>query len=340
MDLRDPKLTELAFRVLPVAREVARILAQNGAEGDIISLVSERISTIQDGLSPELEFIAAVNWLGRAITINRIDQTPLPHCHPTSEELRVPDILCVVSLDGRSVAFVIEVKKSSKNKLEWTEKYFIEQQKYAQALNLPLLVAWKWHHIWTLVDSRHFEKRVQAYHLSWETALQENLMSLIFGDAMIQLTQRVSFYLDGELTDLPTDLPAQPAPIPEGNHAMTITGAGFLMDGQPVTLSNELTWLFLRAPDENVVHRTSHTTIRTVHTPLADTMFSLTDFALMLMLWSEESDPDWEAVMRQDTTISAEKVREELQRGLDIGVVKYVIEQVPQTAPDFLPSAK
>lgn len=190
--------------------------------------------------------------------------------------------------------------------------------------------------MWSLVDIRHFERKLQAYHLSCERALKENLMSLIFGDVFVRLTPRVSFYLDAEITDPVANLPPLPALLPENGYKMKITGAGFLLDGQPATLSSELTWLFLRAPDDNVVSRTSHTAIRAVHTPRPE-LFSLSDFAVMLMLWNEEGSPDWETVIRQDVGISAEKVREELCHGLEIGVVKYVIEQVPHTVPDFIP---
>jgi len=340
MDLSDPRLTDLAFRVLPVARQVARELADDSHIEDVVGLVSKRINAIQEGLSPELEFIAGVNWLGRTRAINRIDQTPLPECNEEGGQLLVPDIICVVSLNGYLTSLLIEVKKNSKESLIWSEKYFDGLRKYAESVKMPLLVAWKYHHVWTLVDIRHFEKKVKAYHLTFEKALSENLMSLIFGDLLVELTQRISFYLDAEITDAPPTLPPPPALIPEGNHTMRLQGAGFLLDDKPITLSNELSWLFLQAPDENVVKRTGQTTIRVTHTPQPSTVFSLTDFALMLMLWNEEGKPDWEDIVRQDIPISATNIRAELRRGLDIGVIKYVLEQEPHTAPDFIPRDK
>lgn len=165
-------------------------------------------------------------------------------------------------------------------------------------------------------------------------------MSLLFGDLLVELTQRVSFYLDAELTDPTLTLSPPPALIPEGTHSMKIKGAGFLLDDKPVTLSDELTWLFLQAPDKNHVDRTGDKTIRVIHTPQPAQVFSLTDFVLMLLLWNEHGSPDWERIVRQDVSISAENVRAELRRGLEIGVVKYVLEQQPHTAPDFIPALK
>lgn len=336
MDLTDPRLTDLAFRVLPVARELARELARGHAEAEVVSAVSRRIKQLEAGLSPELEFIAAVNWLGRTPAISRIDQTPLPPCHTSTDELKMPDIICVASIDGRTLPLLIEVKRNSEAKLVWTEKYLTALRGYAEKLNLPLLVAWKYRHIWTLTDTRHFQKKVQSYHLDWTKALTENLMSSILGDLLVQLTLRISFYLDAEVLGSGA-LPQPPNLIPAGWHSIKIQGAGFLLDGNPITLSNELGWLFFRAPVQDVVNVTGEKTVRVIHTPEPETMFSLTDLALMLLLWNEKDEPDWERVVRKPIPISASRVREELRRGIETGVVQYVLEQKPVTVPDFLP---
>ena len=66
-------------------------------------------------------------------------------------------------------------------------------------------------------------------------------------------------------------------------------------------------------------------------------MFSLTDLALMFLLWNEkEEEPDWDRVLREPVPISAENVRAALNDGLQAGVIQYVIQQTPGTVPDFL----
>jgi Holliday junction resolvase len=337
MNLNDPRITELAFRLLPAARELAREVAgETSADDAVLGAVSSRMKQIQDGLSPELEFISAVNWLGRAPAINRIDQTPLPTSYDGAEKFKVPDIVCIASVKDRIVPLLIEVKRDSGTKLVWTEKYISALRSYAEKLNLPLLVAWKYRHIWTLTDSRRFEKKVQSYHLDWMTALKENLMSYIFGDELIELTDRVSFYLDAEITN-GGPLPQSPDLMPEGQYSTKLDGAGFLLDDKPTKISNELTWLFFRASAEHVVRVTSEKTVRVTYTPEPETMFSLTDFALMLLLWDEADAPDWEAVVRKEIPISAATVRNELEKGIKAGVVRYILLQQPTTVPDFLP---
>jgi Holliday junction resolvase len=186
---------------------------------------------IEAGLSPELEFIAAVNWLGRTLTVNRIDQTPLHRYHDGGPESRVPDILSIASIDGNSVPLLIEVKKSAKDPMKWSDKYLSGLRVYADTLKLPLLIAWKYHHMWTLTDTHHFEKKVQAHHLSFEKAACENLMSQVFGDLMIVLTQRVALFIDGEVTS-EAPLPPLPKLLPAGDHTLTIRDAGFLLARQ------------------------------------------------------------------------------------------------------------
>jgi hypothetical protein len=65
--------------------------------------------------------------------------------------------------------------------------------------------------------------------------------------------------------------------------------------------------------------------------------FSLTDLALMFLLWNEkEEEPDWDRVVREPVPISAENVRAALNDGLQAGVIQYVSQQTPGTVPDFL----
>ncbi len=337
MDLADPRLTRLAFIVRPIARELAHELKDDGqVEADVIRTVAARITTIEAGLSPELEFIAAINWLGRAAIANRVDQTPLPKYRDADPNFKVPDVLCIASLEnGRSVPLLIEVKKSTQDPIVWTDKYLNGMKAYAEALHIPLLLAWKHHHFWTLTDVLHFEKKVDSHHLSFERACRENLMSSIFGDLMIVLTQRITFFIDAEVS-ANGELPAMPALLPEGAYTFTIRGAGFLLDGNPIELRSELAWLLFRAPTESEVTRTSQNTVRILYSPEAESMFSLMDFALMLMLWNEGETPDWEMVVREKIGVAADEVRKHLLAGIDLGVVRYILEQQPHTIPEFL----
>ena len=102
------------------------------------------------------------------------------------------------------------------------------------------------------------------------------------------------------------------------------------------TLSSGLGLLLMCSPMDNAVMVTGEKTIRVTYTPEPDTTFSLTDFALMLLLWSEKDEPDWDQVVRNAIPLSSEEVRAALEEGLKTGVVRYVLQQTPVTVPDFL----
>ena len=73
--------------------------------------------------------------------------------------------------------------------------------RFAETVNLPVLVAWKFRGLWMLVDVTHFEKRITAYHLSWEIAMRENLMGILFGETVVELEEHFRFILEAELND-------------------------------------------------------------------------------------------------------------------------------------------
>jgi hypothetical protein len=69
---------------------------------EIIEGVSTRMHEIGSGLSPEFEFIAGVNWLGKISSINRVDQTPPPVRDEIDPQMRIPNIGVCISLVVRA----------------------------------------------------------------------------------------------------------------------------------------------------------------------------------------------------------------------------------------------
>jgi Holliday junction resolvase len=333
MDFNDPKLiTELAFRLLPSAEEIAR-----GGLGDVtLQRVADRLAMIRDGLAPEIEFISAVNWLGHCLAVNRIDQLPLPR-YLEGEEFRVPDVLAICRKGEKTVPVLIEIKKTLDDEIVWTEAYLFALRRFAEAMKMPILIAWKRGSIWTLNEIAHFQKRVKSYHLPWLDAMKENLMGLLFGDLHIMFTQRVSFFLDAEI-ESEQPLPALPMVLPEGRYTLTVKKAGFLLDGAEANVTAGLQWMFFFVPDESHVHRTSESAVRIMFTPKPDTSVTLGDCGLGIMLWRYNNPEaiDWEAVARKRIGPLAAETRDALKAGIEQGVVQYVLDQVPQTVPDFL----
>lgn len=142
-------------------------------------------------------------------------------------------------------------------------------------------------HIWTLTEAKHFEKRVSAYHLSWEKSFKENLMAALFGDLMIVLTERIAFFMDADITSN-EPLPPLPSLLPPGEYTFKITAAGFLLDDKPFKIRDELTWLVMLQANENRVERTSERSVRNTYRPNKESLLSLTDYGLAMLLWNEE----------------------------------------------------
>jgi Holliday junction resolvase len=331
--VHDPKqITETAFLLTPAFQELVR---EKNLDAETIARVSKRIEQLRAGLAPELEFICVVNWLGNCLALHRLDQLPMPK-YRADQSMRVPDVLAIPVMNGKRVPVLIEVKKCEDDKIVWREDYLQELLAYADALSMPLLVAWKRLHIWSLTDVRHFEKRVTAFHLPWEKALKENLMAKLFGDLMIVLTDQIAFFMDADIT---SDEPVPPLPsLLVGTYTFTITAAGFLLNEQPIKVRDELKRFVMLQANENRVERTSERSIRNTYRPDEDSMSSLSDYGLTMLLWNEEErdKADWETIARNKIEPPAATMRDALRAGLKDGVVRYVLEQSPHTVPDFL----
>jgi Holliday junction resolvase len=325
----DPnEITMAAFRMAGIHFAISK---EQSLDQTTLDRLTERVRQVQAGMGPEMEPAAAVNWLAKSVIVHRTDQTPMPKYHG-GDLIRIPDIIAFSTIKGTSVPVAIEVKTDKENELVWSESYLQSLKRYTDALHIPLLVAWKRANMWLLFEARHFAKKVSAYHLSLETAFKENLMGLLFGDALIQLSQSLKFFIEARVLD---ELPPLPQILPQGDHKFKIKNAGFQMDGEIVNLPQEIFWAFINTPSSNEVQRTTEDEVRIEFTP-EETFFSLTDFWITLALWNDQENPDWERILREEVFIRADRLREELTAGIGKGV-RYIMNQVPHTEPEFLP---
>ena len=101
----------------------------------------------------------------------------------------MPDFLVVVKRQGKDVPFLVEIKTNSNNKLVWSQAYMASMRDFASLLKLPLLVAWKRRGLWVLTDSARFIKKVKSYHLTFDDAMKNSLMSELFGNFWVQFSE-------------------------------------------------------------------------------------------------------------------------------------------------------
>ena len=166
------EISQLAFLLYPH-------IIRSKPDTNSTESLAQRIKGLQEGLQSEDEFAATVAWLGNCAAIHRIDKTPMPVPVPT-ETMRAPDFIAFPVICGRPLPVLIEVKSHNGDHLDWSEKYLNSLRKFAECLNLPLLVAWKCGALWILVDHTHFEKNVTAYRLQLKTAIIQDLYCVLF----------------------------------------------------------------------------------------------------------------------------------------------------------------
>jgi Holliday junction resolvase len=329
----DPKtLMKIAFAVYG---DVCSIDTSEAPEGE--EKLRARIAAIHAGLAPENEFFVQAAWLGNCEAINRIDQTPAP-ISGEKPTLRAPDFLLVARYQGRLIPVLIEVKATDDDKLVWSESYLKSLTDYAALLRIPLLVAWKRGSMWTLNDVRHFEKKVDAFHLTTVKAMMENLMSMLLGETFVVLTEEFKFVFEAEVEqELPEDIGVL---APPGHFTMTLKDAGFFHDGTRLkALEPEYVWLFMASSDHNTVERITRQRIKVIFATQDESMFPMFHALLSMTMWGvrDGEDPDWNEIIRkQPIAITGSQFRKALEAGIAKGLVRYVLHQRPQTVPDFL----
>jgi Holliday junction resolvase len=323
------QITELAFRL---EQAYSVVLKQQSLDPGTIETLTQRLQEIRAGLAPEMEFVAAVNWLSHVVAIHRLDQTPQPN-YCKSDKFRTPDVLAIVRYKGHLFPVLIEVKNSKESKLEWTKGYLQSLQRYANAVNSPLLVAWKYHHVWALTDIRHFQKKKTAYHLDISTAMKQTLMGVLFDDSFVAVSDRLKLFIDAEVAEpLPADSELH---IPAGGYTMTIKAAGFMFDGQITKLEKELFWAFNASPSRTEAKRLGGQIVRIEFIPEDGSMFSLTHlWQIVALLGHDKSNPDWETIMREPVKIHADALRRALSE--QVPRMTWVFHVQPNTMPDFL----
>jgi Holliday junction resolvase len=154
-----------------------------------------RIKQIDYGLSAEDEFLAIITWLGRCRLCHKNENVVFSSF--SREKQVIPDLIAVFEFKKSVLPVAIEVKSTKTNQLNWTDSYYKSLLSYQINIGIPVLVAWKHSdiNIWTLNSLQSFSKAKTNYHLSFEKAFQDNLLSCIAGDIAYQLCDGVGLHL-------------------------------------------------------------------------------------------------------------------------------------------------
>jgi hypothetical protein len=305
------------------------------SDGEIASLEPaafvDRLKGIHRGFNAEHEFAAIASWLGRCKLVAHPDEV-----YSTDGSYRVPDFLIVSQLGDHQIPFLVEVKTTGDTELVWTEKYLTSVRRFAGLMNLPLLVAWKHHGLWSLCDSELFEKAQTAFHLSFDTALKNNLMTALFGNVFVTVKEGLRFELRLKLLD---EVDAATELLPEGYYKAQITEAGLhTYKGRvPDEQMADLFPIFLTKAAEPRTEREG-AYLRHIFPTDPEGMFNLSDLLFTNLMWNRKAgeEVDWIAEIRKGLPTNTTDLHTVLRRGLDVGAIQYVLQQQPATVPTFL----
>ena len=316
------------------ARLIQQVLAELGWNGDA-SVIAANVRRLDQGLPAEDEFTAVCAWLGQTELLHKLDQ----HQSPASSLTRyqVPDLLAHFAAGG---PFLIEVKAKKTQTLSFRPDYHQRLRAHADLLGMPLLIAWKYHAVWTLFDIRHMKKRHKNFNITFGEALKENLLGVLAGDVAytIEAGAGVSFrFRKEQLLDVTHDEESTIEQWQMRVDQVHFTRAG----GVPATdLAPEVATLFTTWDlEQSEVHSPTHVDVA-FRAGAEGSMFGHMALVHLLNWVQPAGEPiNWRHAIRRDEVVAnMTNFVQALERGLQQKVVRYIFRQQPQTWPDFLPA--
>jgi hypothetical protein len=306
-----------------------------GVTDDPTALLVE-LSSLHQNLEPEHELALILSWLGNCQLIHKLGQEQLPIT--STDEYRVPDLLAIFNYKGTRLPALIEVKTTHPppDSLEMGRLTTIKPAhfRYAEDLDLPLLIAWKERTFWTLFDARNANLATTNYHIDFTTALQENLLGILAGDFSYRLAPGTALNMpirklttpdpetgsfDGEFHDIHFTNPAGQR-IPEIRHL----GSLFMFwenDVEQIDEGDDITQRFV-IPDIERHEFASRTLGSIVH-------------ALAAL---GKRDVNWRTMMHDPQNVAHDHglMRDLAEQGAAHGVITDIRRIRPHHIPDFL----
>lgn len=327
-----PKKKEEAPLDLP--RLIQDVLAELGYDADAMA-VAERVRRLDIGLPVEDEFAVVCAWLGKCQLLHKLDQHQVPI---TSKlEYQVPDLLAKFSTQTNKSPVLIEVKSKKDKVLSFKPEYMKRLQSYADLLGMPMLVAWKYHSLWMLFETRHMKKTDKNFNITLEAAMRENILGTLAGDIAYKIGAGAGIHLRFRKDKLLSTESTGDGYTEQW--AMTIDDVSFTdregvfrtdLDGEVQSLF--ATWDLEEA--EN--HTDSHIHLKFV----AGEGVQFAHTALVHLLnWESpnESRPHWRGLLRKErVTANVASFSATLDKAFKQKVVSHIFHMLSHAMPDFL----
>lgn len=315
-------------------RLIQEVLSELGWDEDP-KAIANKVRQLDQGLPAEDEFIAICSWLGRARLVHKLDQHQAPVA--SRDFYQVPDLLAEFEHGG---PVLIEVKSKTKPKLSFTPRYLDRLHAYARLVNMPLLIAWKYHGIWILFEVKHLTKAQKNFNITFGNAMKENLLGILAGDVSYKIASGAGLRFRCRKEELVSRQETDGTVTEQWQ--MRIDEVGFMISGgKPVEhLDPDVTTLFTTWNlSEEQSHSDTHIELRFVAGDNDGMMFG--HMALTHLLhWHlpQGAAINWRHAIRRDAVVSnMTNFGRALERALEQKVVHLILHQQPHTWPSFLP---
>lgn len=313
-------------------RLIQEILSEVGWDEEPGDL-ARRIRRLDQGLPAEDEFIAICAWLGKTKVIHKLDQHQSPSASRAT--VQVPDLLAQFESTG---PVLIEVKSKRSPKLSFTGDYLGRLSSYADLLGMPLLIAWKFHGVWTLFEARHLAKARTNFNIRFGEAMRQNLLGVLAGDVSYKIAPGAGIVLDCRKEAL-IETNVEDGTTTE-QWQMRIDGVHFTSKGGKPRddLADDVKTLFT-AWDLEERQTFTPTHIHIAFQAAEEGMMFGHMALVQLLAWRQRIGEaiNWRHVIRRDQVISnMTNFAGALERALEQEVVTLVLHQVPAEMPSFL----
>jgi hypothetical protein len=251
-------------------------------------------------------------------------------------------LLAIFRRDGRRIPLLIEVKSKKKNTLSFQPDYHDRLRRYADQLELPLLVAWKFHLYWILFEFSHLKKVRKNWNISYDHAAKENLLGVLAGDFAYSLQPGAGvhfLYRKGELLET----------VPDGDgraeHWKLIGEDIYFTDGTHRRIGNlpgeVQLLLFISNLDETQHHSDTHATISFVAGDPRQGYFAHAALVRLLRgLTPSQQALNWRDFLHESNfPKGVGSFEATVDKALAANVVRNVLHLQPHTWPPFLGDA-
>ena len=295
--------------------------------------IAENVRRLDLGLPSEDQFVAICSWLGKALLVHKLDQQQAPL--KSRDTYRVPDVIAQFEQAG---PLLIEVKSKSKQTLSFTPNYLERLYAYAELVNMPLLIAWKYHGIWVLFEARHLTKARKNFNIRFSDAMRENLLGVLAGDVSYKIAPGAGVRFRCRKEELLT-VEKDGGTVTE-QWRMRIDEVGFTIAGGETAgdLDPEVSTLFTTWDlEERQSHSDTHVELEFV---AGNDGMMFGHMALSHLLnWTlpRGSTINWRHAIRRDAVVSnMTNFGQALERALEQKVVRTILHQQPHSWPDFM----